>query len=71
MSDLYIYLICDAEERLLSFKGIPMFDREVNLLAIFDNEADALEVLYNLEVRNLLPLPHKVVRVQPHFSATV
>jgi hypothetical protein len=55
-----VYVLCDAGGSSVLLAGISVFDRDVTLPAIFLNEEDALEVLYEIEKRELAKRPLEI-----------
>lgn len=47
------YVICDGDRNVITFKGVQIFGKEVTVPGIFQEESDALEVLYMLEKTGL------------------
>ncbi len=62
------YLICDEQNRMLTLET-KLFGIQVKMAAMFTEEQHALDILFALESRSLLPTPHKVERIEDTFSA--
>jgi hypothetical protein len=56
------YIICDMDNNIAHLLGVSLFGRSCAMFAVFVNEDDALEVLYEIEKAGLLTRPHKVSR---------
>lgn len=53
------YVICDENYNVLLLT-VRAFDKDVIVSAIFTEEQDALDILFECEVRELLNRPHAV-----------
>jgi hypothetical protein len=69
-SDGHLYVICDAENRLMSIDGITMFGVRCTIPAIFFGEEQALQVLFNMEEADLTERPHAVRKISDSFTAS-
>lgn len=63
-----IYIICDERNRVMSLDGIKMYGLRVSIPAMFNNEDDALNILFEVEKLNPGLPPHRVSKMAGTFT---
>lgn len=60
------YVICSGDRRLVTFDGVKMFGKKVEVIALFPKEQDALDILFELQEQCEL-MDHQVFRIGDDF----
>ena len=63
-----VYILCDENNNVMQIRT-NMFGKDVLVSAIFPNEQEALDILFEIEVQDLLSRPHIVRGVDSRFEA--
>jgi hypothetical protein len=64
-----LYIICDKNNAVMSIDSVPIFGEHVSIPAIFNEEEDALAVLFKIESLKLTDVPHMVHKITGGFTA--
>ena len=64
-----LFIICDESLSIMRIDRVPIFGRNVSIPAIFSEENDALEVLFEIENKQLTRIPHSVHKVSGQITA--